>query len=50
MGTVRFPEQGEYDVEADAAPEAEGGTCGVLGRSTTSGCSSWASWCAPTVA
>ncbi len=30
MGTVRFPEQGEYDVEADAAPEAEGGTCGVL--------------------
>jgi DNA-binding MarR family transcriptional regulator len=30
MGTVRFPEQGEYNVEADTAPEPEGGTCGVL--------------------
>ncbi len=30
MGIVKFPEQGEYDVEAEAAPETAGGTCGVL--------------------
>ena len=30
MGTVKFPQQGEYDVEVDAAPEPEGATCGVL--------------------
>jgi len=29
MGTVKFPEQGEYDVEREA-PEPDGGTCGVL--------------------